>query len=93
MTIRIPCNKSWFQLIKKGEYDLRPITPYWTKRLEGKEFDTITFTMGYPKADDADRHYVIPFRGFLKYNGMYVIFTTEKHKTYYEKQKQRVHTT
>ena len=32
---------------KKEEY--RENNPYWQKRLNGKEFDTVTFTYGYTK--------------------------------------------
>lgn len=32
---------------KKEEY--RDITPYWETRLEGKEYDTVTFYLGYAR--------------------------------------------
>ena len=59
--------------IKKEEY--REIKPFWTKRLmrpvidyaDGRisipdvprEFDTLVFTLGYPKADDMSRRMVL----------------------------------
>ena len=75
MTLRIPCTADWFRRVKNGENDYRPTTSYWCKRIDGKIFDTITFTLGYPKADDADRHYVIPFYGIKKTKDLFVIST------------------
>lgn len=47
---------------KPEEYRLR--TPYWIKRLEGREYDTIHLTKGYPARDDLARHYFAPWRGY-----------------------------
>ncbi len=49
-------------LTKSWEYRL--VTPYWRKRLEGKTFDQVVIKWGYPKADDASRHLVRPWRGY-----------------------------
>lgn len=39
----------WYDLIECGEKtsEFREIKPYWTKRLEGKHYDTVTFQRGY----------------------------------------------
>ena len=48
------------QLALKGEYfdqiasgekpeEFREVTPYWTKRLDGRNYDRIILTRGYPK--------------------------------------------
>lgn len=39
----------WYDLIECGEKtsEFREIKPYWTKRLEGKDYDTVTFQRGY----------------------------------------------
>lgn len=51
----------WYDLIDAGikleEY--RQLTEYWRRRLEGKEFDTITFQLGYRKS----RRMVFEFDG------------------------------
>lgn len=75
-TLRIPCTKKWFKLVKQGHSDYRPCNDYWSKRIENKKFDTITFTLGYPKKEDAAKHYVIPFRGYYKADGWFVIHTS-----------------
>jgi len=46
---------------KKFEYRL---ASKWGKRLEGKSFDRIFIKLGYPKADDASRIVIRPWRGF-----------------------------
>lgn len=56
----------YFDAIRDGskpeEFRLR--TEYWRKRLEGRTYDAIELTKGYPKADDADRRIVLPWRGY-----------------------------
>lgn len=51
--LSIHLKKEWFDAIKNGSklYEIRPCTPYWTKRLS-KEYDTIVFALGYPKKGD-----------------------------------------
>ena len=43
--------RKYFDQILKGEktIEYRDITPYWSKRLEGKYFDVIQFRNGYAK--------------------------------------------
>ena len=47
---------------KKEEFRLR--NSYWMKRIEGKEFDGIDLTLGYPPADDNARRMWRPWRGY-----------------------------
>ena len=82
-TIRIPCTKAWFEKVKNGEPDLRPVNEYWTKRLDDRVYDTITFTLGYPKASDESRHHVVPWRGTIKTQNMFLILTSDKRFTIY----------
>jgi hypothetical protein len=82
-TIRIPCTKAWFEKVKNGEPDLRPTNEYWSKRLDERTYDTITFTLGYPKASDESRHHVIPWRGCIKTQEWFIILTSEKRFTVY----------
>jgi hypothetical protein len=61
----LPLKAKYFNAIKAGakpeEFRLR--TPFWRKRLEGKTFDRVVLTLGYPKRDDAARRLVLPWRG------------------------------
>jgi len=58
----------YFDQIKSGEklYEYREITPYWEKRLEGKEFDNILIRRGYPKRGDTERTIVRPWKGYIR---------------------------
>jgi len=62
----LPLKRKWFVEIQEGrkafEYRLR--NPYWTKRLEGRKYDRVVFTDGYPKRDDATRRIEAPYRGY-----------------------------
>jgi hypothetical protein len=62
----LPIKACYFDAIKAGtkpeEFRLR--NNYWRKRLEGRSFDRIVLTKGYPKASDAERRIVRPWRGF-----------------------------
>jgi hypothetical protein len=40
------------------------MTDYWRKRLEGRTYDRIVLTRGYPKADDAARRLTLAWRGY-----------------------------
>lgn len=69
MVLTLPLKKKWFDLIKSGEKkeEYREINRYWIARLVAAmvpftgtvlsftNFDSLVFTLGYPKADDAKR--------------------------------------
>ena len=70
-TLTLPLKRKWFDMIKTGikKEEYREIKPYYEKRfLEPlssrlfrngetgvKLFDTLVFTLGYPKAGDTER--------------------------------------
>lgn len=82
-TIRIPCTKAWFKKVQEGDPDLRPTNEYWTKRLENRTYDTITFTLGYPKKGDAQRHHIVPWRGCIRGGKWFFIPTSDQRFTVY----------
>lgn len=55
--LHLTLHREWFVEIaegrKKNEY--REIKPYWTKRLEGREYDIIEFRNGYAKSSPVMR--------------------------------------
>ena len=65
MDLTLPLKAEYFNAIKDGtkteEFRLR--TPFWRKRLEGKTFDRVVLTLGYPSRDDASKRLVLPWRG------------------------------
>jgi hypothetical protein len=48
--------------IKKEEYRL--YNDFWRKRIEGKTFDNIILTLGYPKASEHEKFLKFPWRGY-----------------------------
>ena len=65
-TLVLPLKGVYFDQIRAGvkPWEFRERTAFWRKRLEGKTFDTITLTLGYPNADCAERRMVLPWRGY-----------------------------
>ncbi|MDR6453939.1 ASCH domain-containing protein [Variovorax paradoxus] len=65
-TLHLPLKGEYFDQIKAGTKpeEYRLCTPFWGKRLMGRNYDTITLTRGYPSRDDTARRLVLPWRGF-----------------------------
>lgn len=65
-TLTLPLKATYFEQIKAGtktqEFRLR--TPYWRKRLEGREYGFVVVTLGYPARDDAKRRLTFPWQGY-----------------------------
>jgi len=64
----IPVNGVYFDQIKAGTKaeEYRLVTPFWARRLEGREYRHVVMTRGYPKADDASRRLTLRWRGFTR---------------------------
>ena len=66
MDLVLPLKREFFDAIKAGtkpeEFRLR--NDYWSRRLEGKTFDRVVLTLGYPKRDDHARRIVLPWKGY-----------------------------
>ncbi|WP_323775986.1 ASCH domain-containing protein [Leisingera sp.] len=64
-TLYLPMKGIYFDQIKSGEKvsEFREVKPIWEKRLEGREYDQIVLTRGYPKKGDPERTLVRPWRG------------------------------
>lgn len=64
--LMLPVKGIYFDQMKVGtkvfEYRLR--TPYWRKRLEGRTYDRVCVTRGYPSASDHDRRLVVAWLGY-----------------------------
>ncbi|AQH05659.1 RNA-binding protein (plasmid) [Burkholderia sp. KK1] len=65
-TLRLHVKAVYFDQIDSGEKgdEYRLVTPYWRKRLEGKQYDRIEVLNGYPKAGDTSRTRERPWRGY-----------------------------
>lgn len=64
-TLHLPLKGIYFDQIKSGEkkQEFRAVSDHWAKRLEGREYDQICLTRGYPKKDDPERTLIRPWRG------------------------------
>lgn len=62
----LPLKRKWFEEIESGKkrFEYRLDTPYWRKRLVGKTYRNVIFTLGYPKKDDALRRISRPYAGY-----------------------------
>lgn len=49
--LRLPVNEWWYGMIKDGkiDFDYREIKPYWTARLENREYDVVEFYHRFKK--------------------------------------------
>lgn len=66
MDLILPLKRKWFYQIKAGikPFEFRLNNEYWQKRLIGKTYKNVIFTLGYPKRDDIERRIVKPWAGY-----------------------------
>lgn len=66
--IVIPVNGIYFDQIKSGEKveEYRLANAYWARRLEGRSYDEVELTRGYPARDDGERRLVRRWKGFVR---------------------------
>lgn len=62
----LPVKRIYFEQMRDGAKlaEYRRTTPFWTKRLVGREYDSVIITLGYPKRGDPERTLVFPWRGY-----------------------------
>ena len=64
-TLHLSLKGGYFDQIRSGEkreeYRLR--TPFWSRRLEGRDYDRIEIAKGYPAKGDSERRLSRPWRG------------------------------
>lgn len=67
--LTLPVKRIYFEQIDRGEklWEYRLQTEYWAKRLEGREYDLVTITLGYPKRDDHSRRISFKWGGVEKH--------------------------
>lgn len=64
--LHIPLKGIYFDEIVAGTKSLeyRIANEYWKKRLEGRQYDYIELSRGYPKRDDMTRRHRVHWRGY-----------------------------
>jgi len=67
-TLTLPLKREYFEAIRDGTKpeEFREVTPYWLKRLEGKTYEVIELTLGYPARGDKARRIRKPWRGYTE---------------------------
>lgn len=66
--LTLPLKAEYFHAIRDGSKpkEYRLVTPFWRKRLEGRSYDGIVLTLGYPSRDDATKRIERPWKGFQR---------------------------
>lgn len=64
--LHLPLKGIYFREIRDGvkPYEYRLCTPFWSKRLVGRDYDGIELSLGYPPRGDYERRLTRPWRGF-----------------------------
>lgn len=64
--LRLPLKREFFEAIRDGTKteEYRLYNDYWRGRIEGRTFDKIILTLGYPGSGRTDLHLVRPWRGY-----------------------------
>lgn len=64
--LQLAVNGEYFDAMKSGEKteEYRLVNPYWKKRLEGREYDRLIITRGYPNKNDASKRLVMDYFGY-----------------------------
>jgi len=75
-TLVLPVKAEFFHAIKSGAKteEFRLQNSYWAKRLEGRTFDQVVITWGYPSRLDSDKRIVLPWRGMRKVTIQHAFF-------------------
>lgn len=65
-TLYLPLKREYFEAIRDGlkSEEYRLCTRHWRNRLEGREYEQVVLTLGYPARDDRSRHLVRRWSGF-----------------------------
>ena len=65
MDLTLALKGEYFDQIKAGTKteEYRLVTPYWIRRLQGRNYKRLILTRGYPKRTDSGRRLVLPWRG------------------------------
>lgn len=68
MNLILHLKKEYFEQIARGEKteEYRLVTTYWSRRLEGRQYENVVLMCGYPKRGDTSKTMVLPWRGVCK---------------------------
>ena len=68
MNLILHLKKEYFDQIANGEKveEFRLVTPYWSKRLEGRQYEQVVLLCGYPSANDESRKIIRAWSGYSR---------------------------
>ena len=68
MNLVLHLKKQYFDQIASGEKqeEYRLVTPYWSKRLEGRQYEQVILLCGYPSASDESRKIIRQWVGYTR---------------------------
>lgn len=80
----LPLKGVYFHQIAAGTKveEFRRCTPYWARRLEGRTYDRVILTLGYPAANDTGRRLIRPWHGFVRKRIVHEFFGPEAVEVY-----------
>ncbi len=83
-TLHLSVKATYFHLIQSGEkkFEYRSRNPFWAKKLEGKTYNKIVISLGYPPKDDTSRRITFPWCGFERQTITHPHFGNEPHDVY-----------
>lgn len=69
MDLTLPLKGIYFDQIARGEklFEYRLHTPYWDRRIVGRQYDNLVLTRGYPKGGGVEglTRLTMPYRGYV----------------------------
>lgn len=69
-TLTLPLKRIYFKQIASGDKveEYRRATMFWAKRIEGRTYDRIVLTLGYPKGGgiEGETRLTRPWRGYTR---------------------------
>lgn len=66
MRLTLPLKAEYFHAIRDGskKEEYRMVNDFWKKRIEGRLYEDIELTLGYPAHDNSERRLVLPWKGY-----------------------------
>lgn len=65
-SLTLPLKAEYFDAIKAGTKleEYRLVTPFWRRRIEGRTYDSVVLTKGYPSKSDRSRRLERQWNGY-----------------------------
>jgi ASC-1-like (ASCH) protein len=83
-TLQLALKAEYFHAIQSGTKteEYRLVNTFWAKRLQGKTFDRVVLTLGYPSRRDHTRRIVKPWRGVKQTEILHPFFGSKPVKVF-----------